>query len=109
MWYPRAEAKRLQTVTFWLLWLFTWDDEIDQSTSELSINFEDANRFREETMEYLRHALGVPTKDIDRFRFDVDPPTNRLIRSLDVIGAELKEAYSKGMIGHGATITLYGC
>ena len=96
MWWPRAEAKRLQTVTFWFLWLFTWDDEIDQSTSELFINLENANKSRQESFHYARYSLGVPIEETHKFQFDVTPPTNKLIRSLDVIGADLQKVYNKG-------------
>ena len=96
MWWPRAAAKRLQTCTFWSLWLFTWDDEIDQSTSELSANLENANKFREESFHYVRYCTGVPNEDTYKFRFDINPPANKLIRSVDAIGAELQEVYNKG-------------
>ena len=95
--WPRAAAKRLQTCTFWLLWLFTWDDETDQSTSELSGNLEKANKFREVSFHYTRYCTGVPTEDTYKFRFDINPPTSKLIRSLDVIGADLQEVYNKGI------------
>jgi hypothetical protein len=102
MWWPRAEATRLQTVTFWFLWLFTWDDEIDQSTSALFINLDDANKFREESFHYVRYCLGVPNEDTHKFQFDDNPPKNKIIHSLDVIGAELREVYNKG----GFSITI---
>lgn len=94
MWWPRATAKRLQTCTFWFLWLFTWNDEIDQSTSELFSNLENANKFREESFHYVWYCTGMPTEY--NFRFDSNPPTHKLIRSLDVIGANLQEVYTKG-------------
>lgn len=96
LWWPRADGKRLKTVTFWFLWLFTWDDEIDQSTSDLFINLDNANAFRRESLHYARYSLGVPNEETDEYRFDVNPPKNKLIRSLDVIGAELREVYDKG-------------
>ena len=89
-------AKRLQTFTFWFLWLSTWDDEIDQSTSELFNSLENANKFREESFHYVRYCTGVPTEETYKFRFDINPPTHKLIRSLDVIGANLQEVYTKG-------------
>ncbi|EOD53182.1 terpenoid synthase [Neofusicoccum parvum] len=98
MWWPRANAKRLKTVTFWFLWLFTWDDEIDQSTSELFINLDHANAFRRESFHYARYSLGVPDEETHKFNFDVNVPTNKLIRSLDIIGAELQEVYNKDQI-----------
>ena len=96
--WPRAATKRLQTCTFWFLWLFTWDDEIDQSTSEFSGNLEKANKFREESFHYVRYCTGVPTEDTYKFRFDINPPTHKIIRSLDVIGVDLQEVYNKGII-----------
>lgn len=96
MWWPRADAHRLETCTFWFLWLFTWDDEIDQSTSELFINISHANQFRAESYHYVRFALGVPDEETHKWQFEKNAPNRPLIRSLDVIGASLKEVYSKG-------------
>ena len=96
MWWPRAAAERLKTCTFWFLWLFTWDDEIDQSTSELFINIDNANAFREESYHFVRHVLGVGNEETAKWKFDENPPQRPLIRSLDVIGAELSNVYDKG-------------
>ncbi|KAB8206260.1 isoprenoid synthase domain-containing protein [Aspergillus parasiticus] len=77
MWWPRAAANRLQTCTFWFLWLFTWDDEVDQSTSDLFIHINKANDFRKESLEYVGFS-----------------PNRPLIRSLDVIGVHLQQVYN---------------
>ncbi|KAK5999322.1 hypothetical protein QM012_005597 [Aureobasidium pullulans] len=98
MWWPRASAERLKTCTFWFLWLFTWDDEIDQSTSELFINIDNANAFREESYHFVRHVLGVGNEATAKWGFDQNPPHRPLICSLDVIGAELSKVYDKDQI-----------
>lgn len=82
MWWPCANYERLETCAFWFLWLFTWDDEIDQSSSELFINLDNADKFRKESFHFCRYSLGVPNQETDKWRFDMHPPTHKLIRSL---------------------------
>jgi hypothetical protein len=94
--WPTAEYIRLKTCTFWFLWLFTWDDEIDQSTSDLFIDLQNADKFREETYHYVRYTLGVPNEATKKRDFDTTPPKHKLIRSLDVVGFELQKVYNKG-------------
>jgi hypothetical protein len=94
--WPHAELRRLRTCTFWFLWLFTWDDEIDQSTSDLYGDLDNSNEFREESYHFLRHTLGVSNEETDKWHFHTDLPKDKLIRSLDVIGAELQKGCNKG-------------
>ncbi|EAW12442.1 terpene synthase family protein [Aspergillus clavatus NRRL 1] len=98
MWWPRAAPDRLQTCTFWFLWLFTWDDEIDQSTSDLFVNIHNANDFRKESLEYVKFCLGVGDEETAKWDFENHPPQRKLIRSLDVIGAELRKVYNYDQI-----------
>ncbi|KOC13990.1 cyclase [Aspergillus flavus AF70] len=98
MWWPRATADRLQTCTFWFLWLFTWDDEIDQSTSDLFIHIHKANDFRKESLEYVKFCLGVGDDETAKWDFQNNPPNRPLIRSLDVIGAHLQKVYNHDQI-----------
>lgn len=96
MWWPRAAPDRLKTCTFWFLWLFTWDDEIDQSTSDLFLNIQNANQFRKESLEYVKFCLGVGDEETAKWDFQNSPPQRKLIRSLDVIGEELRKVYNYG-------------
>lgn len=98
IWWPRCEYKRLEVGTFWSLWLFTWDDEIDQSTSELFINLENADKFRDETYHFVRYVLGVPNEETDKWQFDKNPPTLPVIASLADIGEEVKNFYNHNQI-----------
>lgn len=96
MWWPRAAADRLKTCTFWFLWLFTWDDEIDQSTSDLFIHISNANNFRKESLEYVKFTLGMGDDETAKWDFENNSQNRKLIRSLDVIRAELKKVYNYG-------------
>lgn len=69
-WWPRATLERLEICACWALWLFTWDDEIDQSTSELFLNFAASNEFRNESYHFVRYCLGVPTEETDKWEFE---------------------------------------
>ncbi|KAI8946133.1 terpenoid synthase [Xylaria longipes] len=98
LWWPRATLERLEICTFWFLWLFTWDDEIDRSTSNLFLSLPDANKFRDESYHFLRYCLGVPTEETVKWMFDKDPPTRLLIRSFDVMAEKVRQAYNRDQV-----------
>ncbi|KAI0550381.1 terpenoid synthase [Xylaria curta] len=98
LWWPRATPKRLETCTFWLLWLFTWDDEIDRSISSLFLSLPDADKFRDETYHFVRYCLGVPNEETNKWMFESNPPTRVLIRSFDVVAEGLKQAYNRDQV-----------
>ncbi|KAI0469411.1 terpenoid synthase [Xylaria cf. heliscus] len=98
LWWPRATLERLETCTFWFLWLFTWDDEIDQSSSTLFLSLTDSNKFRDESYHFLRYCLGVPTEATNKWMFEKNPPTRLLIRSLDVMAEKLRQAYNEDQV-----------
>ncbi|KAJ2987478.1 hypothetical protein NUW58_g4484 [Xylaria curta] len=98
LWWPRASLEKLETCTFWFLWLFTWDDEIDRSTSELFLSLTDANKFRDESYHFVRYCLGVPTEDTHKWNFEEYTPTRPLIRCLDVIAEKLRQAYNRDQV-----------
>ncbi|KAI0448289.1 terpenoid synthase [Xylaria acuta] len=98
LWWPRATLERLETCTFWFLWLFTWDDEIDRSTSNLFLSLPDANKFRDESYHFLRYCLGVPTEETKKWMFEKNPPTRLLIRSLDVMAENVRQEYNRDQV-----------
>ncbi|GAP85091.2 putative terpene synthase metal binding domain protein [Rosellinia necatrix] len=69
LWWPRASLEKLETCTFWFVWLFTWDDEIDRSTSDLFKSLPDANKFRDESYHFVRYCLGVPNEETHKWNF----------------------------------------
>lgn len=97
MWWPLASYERLKTCTFWTVFLFTIDDDVDQSTAKLSKNLEAANRVRNQLYHFIRYILGVPDKETLEWKFDENPPCP-LIQSLEPIGASLLSFYNQDQI-----------
>lgn len=91
MWWPRASTERLKSCTFFLLWLFTWDDD-----AELFVDIDKANACREECYHFLRYALGVGNGETAGYNFDQTPPQRPIIRSVEIIGSDLSKVYDKG-------------
>ncbi|KAK5954762.1 hypothetical protein OHC33_004487 [Knufia fluminis] len=46
-------------MTYCLLWLFMWDDEIDSRDASLGSDFEGAQRYRKTTLAYVAKALNL--------------------------------------------------
>ena len=60
-------------MTFLAIWLFLWDDELDEPTGEHSDNFETAQVYRQETLKFLEGCLGLspPKEDSTAVSFRV--------------------------------------
>ena len=60
-WWPTAEFRELRIVAFLAIWLFLWDDALDEPTGEYADNFEAAQVYRSETEQFLADCLGLST------------------------------------------------
>ncbi|KAL2061942.1 hypothetical protein VTL71DRAFT_7320 [Oculimacula yallundae] len=60
-WWPTADLDELRIVTFLAIWLFLWDDALDEPTGEHADNFETAQLYRAETEKFLAGCLGLTT------------------------------------------------
>ncbi|KAK0102186.1 hypothetical protein ONS95_001017 [Cadophora gregata] len=60
-WWPTAEFRELRIVAFLAIWLFLWDDALDEPTGEYADNFEAAQLYRSETEQFLADCLGLST------------------------------------------------
>ena len=49
-WYPEADWETLQTLSYFFIWLFLWDDTIDTAEYDISDDLDRANRFRDDTI-----------------------------------------------------------
>ena len=58
-WWPQADLERASIAAFLIIWLFLWDDEIDDAAGSLTNNFEDSQSFRDETTRYVEQCLGL--------------------------------------------------
>jgi hypothetical protein len=89
-WWPEATADRLRILAYLSIWLFIWDDEIDESTGTLSHDFSEAQAFRDETVAFVTQSLAL-----DETSARVSPPSP-IIHRFEVIGEALRAAYSTG-------------
>jgi hypothetical protein len=89
-WWPKAPYEETRVMLFMTIWLFTWDDEIDEPTGSYSEDLESANGYREQTIDFVLHCLGFgPTSGLVE-------PTNRIVGSFRDIGEPLANAYTLG-------------
>jgi len=64
-WWPNADFNELRIVCFLAIWLFLWDDALDEPTGEYRSLFEAAQEYRAVTTQFLLDTLGLSTsKDI---------------------------------------------
>lgn len=92
-WWPRATYERLRILTFLAVWVFTWDDELDEVDGELWDNELAADVYREDTVWYIRACLGLQDER------DVEP-TSKIIRNFEMIGKEVRKVYYHGWSRH---------
>ncbi|KAI4120661.1 MAG: hypothetical protein LQ338_006850 [Usnochroma carphineum] len=87
-WWPQAGIEELRILTFLAIWLFTWDDEIDEPTGSCTDDFKAAQAYRLETMNFIEHCLGLGTSSVHPLA------TNPIIESFRVIGERFYVAYN---------------
>jgi hypothetical protein len=90
-WWPNSDFQELRILAFLSIWLFVWDDEIDESTGSLTNDYDASVEFRRQTVIFLEQCL------------DLDPytprlvPSSSIIKSFDVIGDAIREVYDISM------------
>ncbi|KAI1337117.1 isoprenoid synthase domain-containing protein [Xylariaceae sp. FL0016] len=87
LWWPDASLEKLQILAYLVIWLFTWDDEIDEPTGSYSEDFDGAQTYREHTLRFVGSSLGLRAVEADFH------PLNPIVQSFDVIGSALRSAY----------------
>ena len=95
-WWPHARYEELRVMLYLTIWLFTWDDEIDEPTGSYSEDLEGAERYRTQTIDFVLHCLG--------FGDSAAPAeaTNRIVASFREIGEPLANAYTLGTVAGSA-------
>ena len=91
--WPRAAWDEYITLTYLLIWLFAWDDEVDTPVGSLSSDFRAAQSFRNETVSFIKSSLGFGGKGASpRAR-------NAMISSFSDITDPLRKSYTRGAYG----------
>jgi hypothetical protein len=91
-WWPKAQYEELKVLMFFTIWLFIWDDEIDEPTGYYSDDLAGAEEYRARTTEFVTECLGP--HDLPSAR--PLPAQNKIISSFRDIGAPLAKAYTTG-------------
>jgi hypothetical protein len=76
---------------FLTIWLFTWDDEIDEPTGSYSEDLESADGYRAQTIDFVLNCLGFGSAS------GLVEPTNRIVGSFRDFGEPLANAYTLGV------------
>lgn len=88
MFFPNAAIDELKILTLWGIWIFMWDDELDEPNGLHTNNLESGNVYRKQTLKFVEHHLGLgdPIEDPS-----VETP---IIDSFRLIGQHFQKAYS---------------
>ncbi|RDW56498.1 hypothetical protein BP5796_13139 [Coleophoma crateriformis] len=86
--FPHAAIDKLEILTLWGIWIYMWDDEVDEPDGLHTNNLESGNVYREQTINFVEYYLGLGEQ--------VEVPTsqNPIIDSFRPIGQRFEKCYS---------------
>nr|XP_036583488.1 uncharacterized protein CTRU02_06614 [Colletotrichum truncatum]KAF6792531.1 hypothetical protein CTRU02_06614 [Colletotrichum truncatum] len=91
LYYPYSGWDRIKILALYIVWLFCWDDAIDQQgTGDLSDNLIKAKAHRNNTTRVLEEVLGLASDS------GCDVKCDHVNAELKTIGNELQKAYTLG-------------
>ncbi|MCJ1401215.1 hypothetical protein MMC11_004427 [Xylographa trunciseda] len=88
MWWQQADFNELRALTFFVIWLFNYDDDIDEPTGQHSDDLESARGVHREAILFIEHCLGLSSQG------GIDTPKNPNISCFKVVGDQLRAEYS---------------
>ena len=88
MWWQQADFNELRAVTFFVIWLFNYDDDIDEPTGQHSGDLESARGVHRTAISFIEHCLGLSKHG------GINTPRNPNISCFKVIGDQLRVEYS---------------
>ncbi|KAI0441626.1 isoprenoid synthase domain-containing protein [Xylaria telfairii] len=91
LWWPEASFERIQILAYLVIWIFTWDDEIDEPTGAYSESFSDAQTYRAQTLHFVETCMGL--SEISSDNNSLSCRQNGLVESFGVIGSALRNCY----------------
>jgi hypothetical protein len=90
--WPKAQYEELKVLMYFIIWLFNWDDEIDEPTGYYSKDLDGAEIYRTRTIHFVLECLGLQ----DRPATQSSQAQNKIIASFTEIGEPLAKAYTIG-------------
>ncbi|KAJ2990753.1 hypothetical protein NUW58_g2797 [Xylaria curta] len=92
LWWPEASLERLSILACFVLWLFIWDDEIDQPTGAYSDNFGAAQTFRDQTLQFVEDCMGLGA--VSSHENYQGCPQNCYDQTFKMVGLALRASYN---------------
>lgn len=101
-WWPMGDLERSSIAAYLVIWLFLWDDEIDESSGSLTNDMDNAQAYRARTSEFVEQCLGLKDHNLDGQKL------HPFISSFEPIGAALRAAYTTGNFNLSALKSPHG-
>jgi hypothetical protein len=92
-WWPKTEYEELKVLLYFVIWLFTWDDEIDEPTGCYTDDLASADGYRKRTTDFVLECLGLQGK---RTAKQFNATDNKMIASFKSVGESLADALTLG-------------
>ncbi|KAF4629799.1 hypothetical protein G7Y89_g8351 [Cudoniella acicularis] len=89
--WPNCNLPELRILAFFTIWLFMWDDEIDQATGSLTDGYEASSEFRRQTPVYVEQCL-----ELDNYEEERIVPKSVINRTFAEVGDALCAVYDIG-------------
>lgn len=86
VWYPRSSLDRLETIAWYSMWLFLWDDVIEDSAIPTAEGVNKIQWLHREALKYVKFHLGLSDACVEP-----GPPT-KYCSLFKHAGAPLREA-----------------
>ncbi|KAH4215275.1 hypothetical protein HBI40_246280 [Parastagonospora nodorum] len=90
-WWPKAGYEELKVLLFLAIWLFIWDDEVDEPAGAYSGDLASAEQYRTQTIDFVLECLGLRSSS----RGVPVEPANKIITSFRDIGEQLAKDFSR--------------
>ncbi|ROV92483.1 hypothetical protein VSDG_06727 [Cytospora chrysosperma] len=87
LWWPDSPSlAHSEILAYLVIWLFTWDDEVDEPTGAYADDQKGAQLYRDQTLQFVGACLGLSNPGVC--------PQSRIVQSFDVIGSALSASYN---------------
>ncbi|RDW58620.1 hypothetical protein BP6252_13096 [Coleophoma cylindrospora] len=86
--FPDAAIDELEILTLWVIWIYMWDDEVDEPNGLYTNNLESGNLYRKQTLNFAEYHLGLGEHG------EVPTSPNPIIDSFRPIGQRFQKCYS---------------
>jgi hypothetical protein len=90
-WWPKANYEELTVLLYFSIWLFIWDDEMDEPTGLYAEDLEGAKRYRVRTTDFALKCLDLPGHSREP---ELELSQEKIIASFRSIGEPLANVYT---------------